>query len=468
MTLLNGSISHWMTQVGSGATAATVSSADGSPEGRDFDLLVVGGGFTGLWTAYYARQLDPGLRVAVLEAEQVGYGASGRNGGWLSALVPGNRAVYARSAPGGTDAVRDFQRELFGSVDEVLRVCAVEQIDADQHRGGNLVVATTPAGLTRLRSRRAADLRFGYADRDVVLLDQGEVRERVDVAPARGGLFYPDVARIHPAKLVDGLARVLRAAGVQIFEGARVTEISTGRVATASGIVTASRIVCATEGYSGPLLGTRTVIPVNSSMIVTEPLPEEHWDRIGWRDGECVSDSAHTFVYSQRTADGRIAIGGRGRPYRFGSGTGGRGETDRRTVAELQGRLEQFFPGLDFPVAHAWSGVLGVTRDWCAGVSWDPTAGVGSIRGYAGHGVTATNLAARTIVDRAFGRRTPLVELPWNEHDSGRWEPEPLRYVGVHSMYRLFRVADAWEEHRQSRRTSLLADLGSRLAGLHE
>ncbi|MET1000052.1 MAG: FAD-dependent oxidoreductase, partial [Marmoricola sp.] len=185
-------------------------------------------------------------------------------------------------------------------------------------------------------------------------------------------------------------------------------------------------------------------------------------------DGECVSDSAHTFVYAQRTADGRIAIGGRGKPYRFGSGTGGRGETHRRTVEELRGRLEQFFPGLDFPVAHAWSGVLGVTRDWCTGVSWDAAAGVGSISGYAGHGVTATNLAARTIVDRAFERRTPLLDLPWNEHDSGRWEPEPLRWVGVHSMYRLFRVADAWEESRQSRRTSLLADLGSRLAGLHE
>jgi len=468
MTLRNGSISHWMHQSTAGTTGGTGSSADSSPEGRHFDLVVLGGGFTGLWTAYYAKQLDHGLSVAVLEAEQVGYGASGRNGGWLSALIPGNRLVYAKSAPGGIESVRDFQRELFGSVDEVLRVCDEEHIDADQHRGGNLVVATTPAGLTRLHSRRAADLRFGYADRDVVLLDQGAVRERVDVAPARGGLFYPDVARIDPAKLVSGLAGLLRQAGVQIFEGARVTGISAGRAATPDGVVTADKIVCATEGYSGPLLGARTVIPINSSMIVTESLPDSHWDRIGWRDGECVSDSAHTFVYSQRTADGRIAIGGRGKPYRFGSGTGGRGETNRRTVEALRGRLEQFFPGLDFPVAHAWSGVLGVTRDWCAGVSWDAAAGMGSIRGYAGHGVTATNLAARTIVDRAFERRTPLVDLPWNEHDSGRWEPEPLRWLGVHSMYGLFRVADSWEERRQHRRTSLLANVGSRLAGLHE
>ncbi|MET0999589.1 MAG: FAD-dependent oxidoreductase, partial [Marmoricola sp.] len=410
MTLRNGSISHWMTQAASGTTGVAETSG-GPPEGRHFDLLVVGGGFTGLWTAYYARQLDPALSVAVLEAEQVGYGASGRNGGWLSALIPGNRLVYERNAPGGIESVRAFQRELFGTVDEVLRVCADEGIDADQHRGGNLVVATTPAGLTRLHSRREADLRFGHADRDVVLLDQGAVRRRVDVAPARGGLFYPEVARIDPAKLVTGLADVLRRAGVQIFEGTRVTQISAGRATTAVGVVTADKVVCATEGYSGPLLGHRTVIPINSSMIVTEPLPDSHWDRIGWRDGECVSDSAHTFVYSQRTADGRIAIGGRGKPYRFRSGTGGRGETHRRTVEELRGRLEQFFPGLDFPVAHAWSGVLGVTRDWCAGVSWDAAAGVGSISGYAGHGVTATNLAARTIVDRAFERRTPLLDL---------------------------------------------------------
>lgn len=468
MTLRNGLISHWMHQSTLGTTGGADSPSDGLPEGRHFDLVVVGGGFTGLWIAYYAKQLDPALSVAILEAEQVGYGASGRNGGWLSALIPGNRLVYAKGAPGGIESVRDFQRALFGAVEEVLRVCAEEHIDADQHRGGNLVVATTPAGLTRLHSRRAADLRFGYAEKDVVLLDQGAVRERVDVAPARGGLFYPDVARIDPAKLVSGLAGLLRQAGVQIFEGARVTQISAGRAATADGVVTADKIVCATEGYSGPLLGSRTVIPINSSMIVTERLPDSHWDRIGWRDSECVSDSAHTFVYSQRTADGRIAIGGRGQPYVFGSGTGGCGETNRRTVEELRRRLEQFFPGLDFPVAHAWSGVLGVTRDWCAGVSWDPAAGVGSIRGYAGHGVTATNLAARTIVDRAFERRTPLVGLPWNEHDSGRWEPEPLRWLGVHSMYRLFRVADGWEERRQSRRTSLLANVGSRLAGLHE
>ena len=468
MTMLNGSISHWMHQLPPISPSGENATPAGSPEGRHFDLLVVGGGFTGLWTAYYAKRLDPGLSIAVLEAEQVGYGASGRNGGWLSALIPGNRAVYARSSPGGIGSVRDFQQELFASVDEVLQVCADEGIDADQHRGGNLVVATTPAGLTRLDARRAADLRFGYAGRDVVRLDEDAVRERVAVAPARGGLYYPDVARIDPAKLVVGLADRLRQAGVRISEGTRVVEISSGRVATPDGVVTADKVVCATEGYSGPLLGDRTVIPINSSMVVTEPLPDDCWDRIGWRDGECLSDSAHTFVYAQRTADGRIAIGGRGRPYRFRSGTGGSGDTHRRTVEELRGRLEQFFPGLDFPIAHAWSGVLGVTRDWCAGVRWDPAARVGSIRGYAGHGVTATNLAARTVVDRAFERRTPLVDLPWNEHDSGRWEPEPLRWVGVHSMYRLFRLADDWEERRQSRRTSLLAEVGSRLAGLHE
>ena len=253
-----------------------------------------------------------------------------------------------------------------------------------------------------------------------------------------------------------------------IHERTRVDEVAPGRVLTARGELAAGSVLVCTEGYGGPMLGRRSIIPINSSMIVTEPLPESDWRRIGWAGRECLSDAAHTFVYAQRTADGRIAIGGRGRPYRYGSGIAARGETHPRTVTELLGRLRAFFPGVSFAVAHAWSGVLGVTRDWCATVRYDAGRGIGLAAGYAGHGVTPAHVAGSTLADLVLGRESELVRLPWVDHHSPRWEPEPLRWLGVHGMYRLFRLADAWEERRGARRTAPLAHVGSRLADLHE
>ncbi len=428
------------------------------------DLVVVGGGLTGLWTAYYAVRRDPDLRVVVLEAEQVGYGASGRNGGWMSPLLPGNRAVYARQA--GAAAVVDFQRALTDTIEECLSVMEREGIEADQVRGGQLSVARTEAGLSRLRAVREGHLRYGFRDAEVRLLDGPAVHARIAVDGARGGLFLPATTRIDPAALVRGLARVLRERGVTICEQARVAALSAGLVSTSRGVVRTTHTAVCTEAYTAALLGGRDVVPVSSAIVVTEPLPDATWDRIGWGARECLGDAAHTFVYCQRTADGRIAIGGRGTPYAFGSGLPGDGEVDARTLAALETRLHTFFPGLELPLAHAWRGVIGVTRDWCAGVLHDPATRTGVVRGFAGHGVTATNLAARTLLDRLHGERTALTSLPWNDHDSGRWEPEPLRWLGIHGAYRLFAAADRWEEARGSRRTSLVARVGSRLAGL--
>ncbi|MFE3458980.1 NAD(P)/FAD-dependent oxidoreductase [Nocardiopsis aegyptia] len=488
----NGEVSHWMRA--SGPPAAPPAEPSGPlsagspaptpdrrsaplPEERQ-DLVIVGGGLTGLWAAHQAVVEDPGRSVTVLEAEHVGYGASGRNGGWMSTLLPGNRAVYARAARArGLDGVAEvsaFQREMNATIDDTLRVLAEEGIDADQHQGGHLQIATTPAALKRLERAHAANLAHGYHASELDLLDAGQVAERVAVAPALGGLHYRPTARVDPGKLTRGLARAVERRGVRILEGTRVTRVGAGRVTTIRGDVRATTVLCCLEAYSGqvegdvPGLGRREVIPVNSSMIVTDPLPDAVWERIGWDGRECLSDAAHTFVYAQRTGDGRIAIGGRGTPYAYASGTPGPGVVDARTVRTLHERLRHFFPGTDLTVEHAWRGAIGVTRDWCAGVFFDPATRVGVVRGFAGHGVTATRLAARTLLDRAAERDTPLTRLPWNDHDSGRWEPEPLRWVGVHAMYRLFGVADRWEESRHSQETSLIARFGSRLAGLHE
>ncbi|MFJ6569183.1 NAD(P)/FAD-dependent oxidoreductase [Streptomyces sp. NPDC091292] len=474
----NGEISHWMRAAHTGAGSAGDPSRRRTaslPDERQ-DLVIVGGGLTGLWAAYHAVAERPGAKITLVEAEEVGYGASGRNGGWLSPLIPGNRAVYAKAArkrgQDGAAAVASFQREMDGAIGDTLRILADEGIEADQYQGGHLRVATTPAAMKRLEVAYAADLASGYRTEDLALLDADTVKERIAIGPALGGLLTRTTARLDPAKLVHGLAAVVEARGVHILEGTRATRIAPGAVTTSRGTLRATTILTCLEAYSGQVdsdargLGRRDVIPVNSSMVVTNQLPDHAWERIGWQGQECLGDAAHTFVYAQRTADGRIAIGGRGTPYAFNSGTPGEGKVDARTVRTLSERLRLFFPDVPFTIEHGWRGAIGVTRDWCAGITFDPGTGIGVVRGFAGHGVTATHLAARTLLDRAAGRDTALTRLPWNEHHSGRWEPEPLRWLGVHSMYRLFGVADWWEESRHSQNTSLIARLGSRLAGL--
>ncbi|MCQ8186939.1 NAD(P)/FAD-dependent oxidoreductase [Streptomyces rugosispiralis] len=474
----NGEISHWMRASRTpDAQAGPARHRTGLPDEQQ-DLVIVGGGLTGLWAAYHAAVDRPGTKITVLEAKEVGYGASGRNGGWLSPLIPGNRAVYAKAVrKGGRDgaaAVISFQQEMDRAIDDTLRILEQEGIQADQYRGGHLRVATTPAAMKRLELNHAADLKNGYRTEDLALLDSDAVRKRIAIRPALGGLLTRTTVRVDPAKLLHGLAAVVEAKGVRIAEGTRATRIAPGAVTTSRGTVRATTVLTCLEAYSGQVdsdargLGKRDVIPVNSSMVVTNQLPARLWERIGWQERECLGDAAHTFVYAQRTADDRIAIGGRGTPYAFNSGTPGQGKVDTRTVRTLSERLRLFFPDVPFTIEHAWRGAIGVTRDWCAGITFDPATRIGVARGFAGHGVTATHLAARTLLDRAAGHDTALTRLPWNDHDSGRWEPEPLRWIGVHGMYRLFGVADWWEESRHSEHTSLIARFGSRLAGLSE
>jgi glycine/D-amino acid oxidase-like deaminating enzyme len=456
--VINGGVSFWWQQVG---VPAPRDALDGD---LACDVCIVGGGLSGLWTAYALAELDPGLDIVVLEAEFVGFGASGRNGGWLSAELSGSKQRYG--ATHGREGVTALVRAMEQSVDDVIEVCRAEGIDADIVKNGVLYVARSPAQMVRLREGLADDAAWGIGAEHQQELTPDEIGQRLRVDGAVGGTFSPHCARVQPAKLVAGVAAAAERRGVRILERTRVTRIGPGAVTTERGTVRSPRILRCLEGYTASVPGQRrTWLPMNSAMIVTEPLPDAVWDEIGWAGAELLGDNANAYCYAQRTADGRIALGGRGIPYRFGSRTDTDGRTQDWTVGSLTAILHDMFPATrGSRIDHAWCGVLGVPRDWCASVSFDASTGLGWAGGYVGSGLTTTRLAGRTLADLAAGRDTELTRLPWVNRPVRRWEPEPLRWLGVRAMYGLYREADR-REGRGLSRPSRLARIGDVLTG---
>jgi glycine/D-amino acid oxidase-like deaminating enzyme len=432
-------------------------------EDLEADVAIVGAGYTGLWTAYYLARADPSLQIVVLEREFAGFGASGRNGGWVSGFFSGPARAYERT--GGTAALAALRRAMFETVDEVGRVLGEHAIDADYLKCGRITVALNDAQATRLRADVARAHAAGLDEDDLRELSRDELGERLRVSGARAGAFTPHVARVHPAKLVAGLAGAVEGLGVRIYESTPVFELRRHEAVTAGARVRARLLVRATEGYTRTLRGlARVLVPMNSSMVVTEPLGQQAWEEIGWSGCELLSDGAHAYAYLQRTADGRIAIGGRGAPYRFGSRTNDPGDTSRATVASLSAKLRSMFPaGAGVEIADAWSGVLGVPRDWCVSVAFDETSGIAWAGGYVGEGVAAANLAGRTLCELLLGERGALSRLPWVGREPRRWEHEPLRWCEIQAVYALYRAADRLE--RRGAHPSRLARLVDRASG---
>lgn len=425
----------------------------------DADIAVVGAGYTGLWTAYYLLRAQPDLRIAIVEKEIAGFGASGRNGGWCSALFAAPRSGVAKRY--GREAAVALQREMFATVDEVGAVLVAEGIDAHFHKGGTLTVATSPAQIDRVRAELEEERAWGFGEDDFRWLDEEELRERIRIPGAIGARFTPHCARLHPARLARGLAEKVEALGATIYERTPALRIDDRAVVTAVGRVRADVVVRATEGYTALLPGMRrALLPLSSLMIATERLPDAVWTDIGWEGCETLHDGRHLLIYAQRTADGRIAIGGRGAPYDFGS------KVDERTDDRIFGALEEVIANLFPPargarITHRWGGALGVPRDWFSSVGFDRTSGLAWAGGYAGDGVSTTNLAGRTLRDLILGRDTELVRLPWVNHRSRRWEPEPFRWLGVNLGLRMMAQADRVEERtgRPTKRGRLVKKL---------
>jgi glycine/D-amino acid oxidase-like deaminating enzyme len=423
------------------------------------DVAIVGGGLSGLWSAYYVKREQPDLDVIVVEREIAGFGPSGRNGGWVRGGMSGVGKVYARRS--GWDAIRRAERDTVDAVDVIGHVIAEEGIDCGFNKQGDIALAENEAQLERLRQDLAEGRELGLEEQDLRLLAAAEVGELVRVPRCVGGLYDAGAARVDPAALTRGLAEACERRRVRICEQTAALEISPGSVRTTRGTVRARSVLRCTESYTVQFPGSRrTFLPLYSLMIATEPLSDAVWDELGWRDGLLVKDRRHLFFYAQRTRDGRIAIGGRGAPYRLGSPVSEGSERHDEVRARLVATIQRCFPAAaSAAITHHWGGPLGVPRDWCMAVNYDRVTGLGSTGGYSGHGVLAAHIGGRALADLVLGRDTGRTRAPWVGHRSRRWEPEPLRYTASRAIISTLGSADRVEVRSglQARRVRLVA-----------
>ena len=469
-------LSLWWDQVAAAQPDGQVRPRPALAGNLDVDVAVVGAGFTGLWTARSLLEADRSLRVAVLEQEVAGFGASGRNGGWCSALFVASDARITRDH--GPAAARAQRAAMQDAVDQVGRAAAADGIDCHFAKGGTVVVARSPAQVDRARGEVAEARAHGVGEEDLRWLDAAEARAQVGAEGVLGATYTPHCAALQPARLARGLASAVEDRGGTVYEQTRVTAIEPGgppgtgggparrpMVHTTAGQVRADVVIRAVEGWTPQLSGAgRALAPVYSLMVATEPLDDGFWAEAGLADRQTFSDHRHMIIYGQRTADGRIAFGGRGAPYHFGSSVRAAYDQVPSVHRALRETLVELFPALaGVRITHTWGGPLGVPRDWFSSVGLDRSTGVGWAGGYVGDGVSTTNLAGRTLADLVLERDSDLVRLPWVNHRSPAWEPEPLRWLGVNAGLASMKLADRTEAHRG--RPSRLATAMGRLLG---
>ena len=440
------STSYWFDSIGFEPEARAPLPGD-----RDVDIVILGAGFSGLWTAYYLSIADPGCQIAVIERDIAGFGASGRNGGWCWPEVAGMKTYHAE------DPIRAgrLREAIVDTVYKVGEVCRREGIEADYKLVGGIGVAVDEVQAAHAREGIAEARAYGFSEEDHYWLEPDELQKRIRVPAAVGGTFQNHVAAVNPAKLARGLADAVERRGVKIYEQTTVTGVEPGQVQTSHGTVRASRIVMAMNAYKAELSShKRDGIPVYENMCATEPFSDEVWEEIGLVPRGLFADRRRLFTYAQRTADNRIAIGGRTPRFHYGSRVNPSFDQSARAQRELSNALRSMFPQLgDFKITHHWGGPIAIARDLATRICMDPKTGIGGVGCFMGEGVAASNLAGRTLSDILLERQSDLTSLPWVGKPSPRWEPEPLRWLGVHVGIVLNRVADSYENrtHRPAR-----------------
>jgi glycine/D-amino acid oxidase-like deaminating enzyme len=383
------------------------------------------------------------LRIAIFEQNYVGFGASGRNGGWASAEYPTSNSRVIKEH--GSTSFRDLRKALIESIDEIGQISTENNWQIEYAKGGALVFATNKAQLTRI----TADI-----DDEHRLLNQDQARELLNVANITGGVFTPHCAALNPFKLTQSLASYVEAVGVEIYENSKVEEIFDRQVLVNGHKISCQLSIRATEAFTDRKWLANQQIPIYSLMVATERLPIEILNQIGNTQRATFQEACNLITYAQITGDNRLAIGGRGVRYKLFSHLSNRSELDNRMHTALERRAVKWFPQLQsVKFEYRWGGPVALTRRWQSYLNYNPITGQAAIGGYVGDGVTLSYLVAKTLAQMINGEE--VANLPFINQRIGRWEPEPIRYLAVNAGFKATVAADF--EERVTGRPSLIA-----------
>ena len=418
-------------------------------DGTKTDVAIIGGGYTGLWTAYWLKKLAPDLAITVLEAYTLGHGASGRNGGWLMGSLEG-LTHFVTSSGRLSQAVLSELRSLVTSAVGTLTEL---EIDCDLKHGGGLFAASRyTAQQPRAQAMLQALWALGFSSDDYQWLSASDLRSRFTISQPFGAIETPHVATLHPGKLLRGLASEVQKLGVNIREQCAALSFKKHSVQTSRGLIACKHIVIATEGYSEKTPMNRRLISVRSGMVSTAPMSQQQWQQLGFSRHEAFCDLSRASTYCQRTADNRLIVGARGN-YAWGNkpwhahGASAKGTRQRITLAKA------LFPTLkDVEFTHAWEGSLGISRRLTPHVVFDHKACIATAGGYAGEGVGASFLFGRTLAEGITGCASNRLHMPWVMRGNidniiPRWEFEPLPWLGFTTMTTAIALEDAMLSH---------------------
>jgi glycine/D-amino acid oxidase-like deaminating enzyme len=399
---------------------------------READVVVVGGGYTGMWAAWHLKALEPQARVVLLEAQRCGHGPSGRNGGFCNAMWLGLPNMRERWGDAGALAVA---RAAVAAIDGIGEFCEAEGVDAWFRRAGYLMVSTAAAHDENSSEAAAACRELGEPDA-ARELTPAQVAERCASPLFRGGALFPEAATVQPARLALGLRTRLLERGVEVYESSPaqpLRRLAGGVEArTGAGRVRARAAVLATGGEAkrlrGPLRGRLSI--ASSHLVITESVPDL-LDEVGWTGGECITDSRALVDYFRTTPDGRIAFGWGGGRIAFGAGLDGRSEIDGGVVSRTIEHLHAIFPGLKGrAVTHAWGGPIDASPTHLPLVM--PLRGGHAFvaAGYTGNGVGPSHMVGRTLASLALDRRDEASRLAFVDPSPARVPPEPFHWIG--------------------------------------
>ena len=417
------------------------------------DTAIVGAGFTGLWTAYWLNRLQPERQIVIVEAEQPGFGASGRNGGWVIGHMEGLSSLLKGSS---IEQRTEACHLLTGLVSGFADILTLEDLECDfQHGGGVLSACRFPSQEKAARKALQAFWDTGFSEADYHWLDAESAQERVHARHTLGAIATPHIGVLHPFKLVEQLTQLLLTRGVQCFANSRIIERTPDTLNSAEGSLRAGQVIWATEGYaSGAAPTQHRLLPVQSGMIATAPLSESQWGQIGFEGRPAFCDFSHLSSYLQKTADNRLVVGARGslQPCHQPAATLSPDAVDNRFRHTL---LQDLFPQLGpVEITHAWGGSLGIPRHFHPFVQWDPDCQEGTAGGYLGEGVAASFLFGHTLAELLLGAESPRTRAPWVNWGAitasiPRWEPAPLPWLGFSALKMLVRSTERWQSRQR-------------------